>query len=64
VATRPCRPDRQPPLADGHPDAGFYRAKLATARFYADHILPRATALAETVQSGAPGVLALEEDRF
>jgi hypothetical protein len=51
-------------LADGHPDAGFYRPKLATARFYADHILPRATALADAVQSGAPGVLALEEDRF
>ena len=34
----------------------FYEAKLATARFYAQHILPRALALARIVQSGAASV--------
>jgi acyl-CoA dehydrogenase len=34
----------------------FYEAKLATARFYAQQILPRALALARIVQSGAPSV--------
>jgi acyl-CoA dehydrogenase len=31
----------------------FYEAKLATARFYAQQVLPRALALARIVQSGA-----------
>ena len=34
----------------------FYEAKLATARFYAQQVLPRALALARIVQSGAPSV--------
>jgi hypothetical protein len=49
---------------EGAGDAAFYRAKLATARFYADHLLARAPALAETIQSGATGVLALPEEDF
>jgi alkylation response protein AidB-like acyl-CoA dehydrogenase len=49
---------------EGSGDAAFYRAKVATARFYADHLLTRAPALAETIQSGAPGVLALPEEEF
>ncbi len=34
----------------------FYEAKFATARFYAQQILPRALALARIVQSGAASV--------
>jgi acyl-CoA dehydrogenase len=34
----------------------FYEAKIATARFYAQQVLPRALALARIVQSGAPSV--------
>src|ERR1700722_19308331 len=34
----------------------FYEAKLATARFYAQQVLPRALALARIVQSGAASV--------
>jgi acyl-CoA dehydrogenase len=34
----------------------FYEAKLATARFYAQQVLPRALALARIVQNGAPSV--------
>jgi acyl-CoA dehydrogenase len=34
----------------------FYEAKIASARFYAQQVLPRALALARIVQSGAPSV--------
>ncbi len=51
-------------LTEGTGDAAFYRAKLVTARFYADHILPQASALAHTVVHGAPGALGLAEDQF
>jgi len=49
--------------ADGA-DAAFLRAKIATARFYADHVLTRAAGLAHTVAAGAPGVLALDQEQF
>ena len=45
-------------------DAEFYRAKISTARFYADHILPQALALALTVENGAESVLTLDENQF
>jgi hypothetical protein len=45
-------------------DADFYRAKIATARFYAEHILPQAGALASEVVHGAGSVLALAEAHF
>ncbi len=50
-------------LAAGEDDA-FYRNKIVTARFYADHILPQAGGLAYTVANGAPGALALSEEAF
>ncbi len=49
-------------LRDGAPDAPFYRAKLATARFYADHVLTGAPGLAETVVDGAQAILAIEDE--
>jgi alkylation response protein AidB-like acyl-CoA dehydrogenase len=51
-------------LAQGTGDAAFLRAKLLTARFYADHVLAQAPGLAETVVSGAAAVLAYEDDQF
>src|SRR5688500_18323607 len=42
----------------------FYEAKIATARFYADHVLVQAPALRNTVVNGAAGVMALSEDQF
>ncbi len=51
-------------LGEGAADAGFYRAKLATARFYADHVLARAPGLALTVTEGAEGALAIEDDQL
>jgi alkylation response protein AidB-like acyl-CoA dehydrogenase len=43
-------------LAAGAADADFLRGKLATARFYAAHILPTAEALARVVQGGGAAV--------
>jgi len=45
-------------------DEDFYRAKIATARFYAEQILPKANALLAAVKSGASTALALEEAQF
>ncbi|MBQ5459366.1 MAG: acyl-CoA dehydrogenase C-terminal domain-containing protein, partial [Rhodocyclaceae bacterium] len=54
----------QKKLAAGEGDAAFYKAKIATTRFYADHILAMAPALSRVVTEGAEGVMALEEDSF
>jgi alkylation response protein AidB-like acyl-CoA dehydrogenase len=51
-------------LSAGAGDADFYRAKIATARFYGEHILPQAAALASEVVNGASSVLALSEAQF
>jgi hypothetical protein len=48
-------------LASGAGDTPFYEAKLATARYYADHILPRADAYAREVLHGAASTLRLDE---
>jgi len=45
-------------------DFEFYRAKVGTARFYADHILPLAQAYRHEIVHGADSVLALEEAQF
>ena len=45
-------------------DKDFLQAKIATARFYADHVLVQAPGLRNTVVNGAAGVLALSEDQF
>ncbi len=51
-------------LAAREGDAAFYQAKIATARFYADHILAQAPGLRNTVMRGAAGVMALAEEQF
>ncbi|CAI09842.1 acyl-CoA dehydrogenase [Aromatoleum aromaticum] len=45
-------------------DDEFYRTKIVTARFYADHVLSLAPALAYAVVNGAAGALALDEAHF
>jgi alkylation response protein AidB-like acyl-CoA dehydrogenase len=45
-------------------DKSFHEAKIATARFYADHVLVQAPSLRNTVVNGAAGVMALTEDQF
>jgi 3-(methylthio)propanoyl-CoA dehydrogenase len=45
-------------------DAGFYQAKIVTARFFADHILSQASGLRSAIIDGSAGVLALTEEQF
>ncbi|MBD5633337.1 MAG: acyl-CoA dehydrogenase [Candidatus Eremiobacteraeota bacterium] len=42
----------------------FYAAKLVTARFYAEHVLPKTAALAHEVQNGGPTTMAFTEEQF
>jgi alkylation response protein AidB-like acyl-CoA dehydrogenase len=49
---------------DPQSDREFLTAKMATARFYAEHILPQARAHADTVITGSSSVLALDEAQF
>jgi acyl-CoA dehydrogenase len=51
-------------LDEGAQDYDFYRAKIGTARFYAEHILPLAQAYKHEIVNGAASVLALEEAHF
>jgi butyryl-CoA dehydrogenase len=51
-------------LKAGEGDAQFYKAKIATARFYADHVLTQASSLRASVVEGSAGVLALTEEQF
>jgi alkylation response protein AidB-like acyl-CoA dehydrogenase len=48
----------------GSGDRPFLEAKIATARFYAEHVLVQASALRETVVNGAAPVMALSEEQF
>ncbi|MGE8476459.1 MAG: acyl-CoA dehydrogenase C-terminal domain-containing protein, partial [Paraburkholderia hospita] len=47
-------------------DPSFYGAKIATAQFFAEHLLPQAVALEASITSakGGEGFLALSEDQF
>jgi acyl-CoA dehydrogenase len=45
-------------------EEAFYRAKIASATFYVEQILPKASALLTIVQSGASTALALAEEQF
>ncbi|WP_447916384.1 acyl-CoA dehydrogenase [Delftia acidovorans] len=45
-------------------DAAFMRAKIATARFYAEHILVKAAGLRDAIVHGGDSVMALPMDAF
>ncbi|HXL85093.1 MAG TPA: acyl-CoA dehydrogenase [Casimicrobiaceae bacterium] len=51
-------------LAENKGDATFYRGKIATARFYAECLLPQAAALARAITLGSESVLALSDEQF
>ena len=51
-------------LAAGDGDASFLRAKITTARHFADHCLTKAPGLRDAVVAGAVGVLALADEQF
>jgi hypothetical protein len=50
------------PHADG--DAGFYQAKLTTARFYMERILPQTGALWSGIKAGKASMMELEAAAF
>jgi hypothetical protein len=45
-------------------DGDFYKAKLVTARYFAQHVIPEANAYRDAIVNGAESVLALEEALF
>ncbi len=51
-------------LAEGGGDASFYTAKIATARFFADHYLSTSSAARIAIVEGSAGVLALADEQF
>ena len=51
-------------LAGGEGDRAFLEAKVATARFYAEHILSRTSSLRTAILEGADSVTALALDSF
>ena len=51
-------------LAGGQGDAGFYEAKLVTARYYAERFLPDAGALRRKIEAGADSLMALPAEAF
>ncbi|WP_267349919.1 acyl-CoA dehydrogenase C-terminal domain-containing protein [Sphingomonas sp. GM_Shp_2] len=50
--------------AAGEGDAGFLEAKLVTARFFGERMLPDAGALRRKIEGGADSLMALPEDAF
>ena len=50
------------PGANG--DADFYKAKLTTAQFFADRLLPQTGALWSAIKAGKASMMALEEEAF
>ena len=45
-------------------DDGFYGAKLITARYFAEHVLPEANGYRDAIVNGAESVLAMHEALF
>jgi alkylation response protein AidB-like acyl-CoA dehydrogenase len=54
----------QQKLAEGTTEEAFYTAKIQTAKFYFDRILPRTLAHAQMISAGAESMMAIEEDNF
>jgi 3-(methylthio)propanoyl-CoA dehydrogenase len=51
-------------LAADSPEVEFLETKVATARFYVEHVLPHVAALALTVTQGSSAVLSFGADRL
>ena len=45
-------------------NSGFYRAKLATARFFVRRLLPNTASLLATLRAGADTVMDMEAEAF
>ena len=48
----------------GSDDPAFHRAKVTTARFFADHVLTAAGGLRDSIVDGSTGVLGLSAEQF
>lgn len=51
-------------LAAGSGDKAFYEAKLVTARYFAERVIPDAGALRRKIESGAAAMMALRPEDF
>ncbi len=51
-------------LASDQGDPEYLKAKLVTAQFFSDHLLPRTRASLETLMKGSDSIMALSEDQF
>ena len=51
-------------LDAGNDHGGFYQAKLLTAQFYAEHLLPRTQGHLSAVKAGSGSIMALSEEMF
>ena len=51
-------------LASGGGDESFLKAKVVTARFYCEHLLPRAGACLAAIEAGPDSMMALSADQF
>ena len=51
-------------LADGAEDRAFHEAKLVTARFYGERILPQSGAERRRIEAGAEALMALPVEAF
>ena len=51
-------------LPEANGDAGFYKAKLTTAQFFADRLLPQTGALWSAIKAGKASMMELEEAAF
>lgn len=54
----------QAKLAAGEGDKAFYDAKVKTARFYFQRLLPRTRTMVDTIKSGANNLMELDADAF
>jgi hypothetical protein len=45
-------------------DRGFLETQVVTAKFYAEHVLPRCTAHAAAVRAGSSSTMALAAEQF
>ena len=51
-------------VAEGSGEAAFYQAKLATARFYFERVLPQTASLFMAIKAGKSSMMALEDTAF
>src|SRR5580698_5035071 len=51
-------------IAAGDPEAEFYKAKLATAKFYTTHVLSQGAYYKKQIMEGSADVMTVTEDQF